>query len=534
MNFIRSVKMKSIRFFSLLLVAVFTLPGCVTLFSPAKQSVNVYSGDRDAKLSADGKAFSTGTGKVKLRKKEGVVQLEAKKEGYITQKSIVSTEKRSPLRYLNIALSPLIIGIWGGMIDNGTKKKFCYPKSAEIPAPVKTPKRSSEEKFLYINQVAVNLSKQDTLFVDYASMRDYRKNKQRKRKLGFLKEEIKLDNSIFQSELTDLLGSYDYVDTLQKIFPNPGNTLYLNSEVKSVKFHWVEPYASYYNTASVFVRAEVDVEWQVLDYYQRKLFTVRKRAKSGEFAIKGHSDNLEKAVRSRIFESLVDALNYSLVGLLDENTVKQHLKIKPSVARPVYAKLQIAQPSSDENAKLNELIKSSVTVKTPDGHGSGFFISKDGYVITNLHVVANQEKAVELILHDGSKVKAELVRQSDTHDLALLKTKLSTEIKPLGIFTGKESDIGEEVWAIGTPKDISLGQTVSKGIISGLRTNNDTKYLQTDVSINSGNSGGALVAKNGEVQGIVTAKIFGAGVEGISFAIPTQYIFSDLNIEYIK
>jgi len=84
------------------------------------------------------------------------------------------------------------------------------------------------------------------------------------------------------------------------------------------------------------------------------------------------------------------------------------------------------------------------------------------------------------------------------------------------------------VYAIGTPSDIELGQTLSKGIISGKRLFNQKQYIQTDVSINSGNSGGALIDPQGNLLGIISAKIVGVGIEGLGFAIPIKYINESL------
>ncbi|MDQ5929263.1 MAG: serine protease Do, partial [Bacteroidota bacterium] len=90
---------------------------------------------------------------------------------------------------------------------------------------------------------------------------------------------------------------------------------------------------------------------------------------------------------------------------------------------------------------------------------------------------------------------------------------------------------GDDIFVIGTPKTIELGQTISKGIISGYRENEGIKLLQTDASINGGNSGGPMITKAGKLIGIVNAKFSGIGIEGIGFAIPAEFLISSLNIK---
>ena len=90
--------------------------------------------------------------------------------------------------------------------------------------------------------------------------------------------------------------------------------------------------------------------------------------------------------------------------------------------------------------------------------------------------------------------------------------------------------IGTDVFTIGTPKDINLGQSVTKGIISGKRNVDGRNYYQSDASTNFGNSGGALINKDGELIGIINAKLTGKNVEGVSFAIPVYYLEEALKL----
>lgn len=153
------------------------------------------------------------------------------------------------------------------------------------------------------------------------------------------------------------------------------------------------------------------------------------------------------------------------------------------------------------------------------GLGSGFIISKDGFIVTNNHVI---EKAndIEIIFENGKKYQAEIIGKDPKTDLALLKIEPEGDLPAISFGRSEVLDIGDWVVAIGNP--FGLGHTVTAGIVSakgrslGLGSYDD--FIQTDAAINPGNSGGPLFNLDGEVVGVNTA-IF-ARAQGIGFAIP--------------
>ncbi len=171
-----------------------------------------------------------------------------------------------------------------------------------------------------------------------------------------------------------------------------------------------------------------------------------------------------------------------------------------------------------------------ITVEGEKGFGSGFFISGNGYLVTNNHVV-EKEKKIKVRIRKDYKLDAEVVKTNFEYDLALLKVKYDS-VPGLWLADSDSVDSGDPVVAIGTPLDLTLSSTLTKGIISGAREFSGIKMLQTDVSINSGNSGGPLINEKGEVIGMSTLKVKANGVEGIGFCIPSNDIIRMLNIEY--
>ena len=185
---------------------------------------------------------------------------------------------------------------------------------------------------------------------------------------------------------------------------------------------------------------------------------------------------------------------------------------------------------------VKNTVTSVVTIKNGNSFGSGFLISKSGYLLTNNHVVAGAD-TFEIIFGNGFNMEATLIKTDNSRDVALLKIN-GSGFAPLAINTDMEIlDIGTEVIAIGTPEDIKLNQTVTKGIISGKREledeyNRKNKFIQTDVTINRGNSGGPLLNMKGEVVGIIVAKLNGKSTEGLGFAIPIGEAVEKLNVKF--
>src|ERR1700747_2714395 len=155
--------------------------------------------------------------------------------------------------------------------------------------------------------------------------------------------------------------------------------------------------------------------------------------------------------------------------------------------------------------------------------GSGFIIDPAGYVVTNNHVIADADE-ITVILHDDTNLKAEVVGRDTKTDVALLKVKTD---KPLSAITWGDSDaarVGDWVLAIGNP--FGLGGSVTAGILSARQRDINSgpydDFLQTDASINRGNSGGPMFNMDGKVIGINTAIYSPAGGSiGIGFAIPS-------------
>ena len=164
-------------------------------------------------------------------------------------------------------------------------------------------------------------------------------------------------------------------------------------------------------------------------------------------------------------------------------------------------------------------------IETPEqkGFGSGVIISKDGYIVTNNHVIDGADE-ISVKLQDSRELKGRVIGTDPTTDLALVKIE-GDDFPAIPVGNSDELKVGEWVLAVGNP--FNLGSTVTAGVVSakarGLGANQVESFIQTDAAINQGNSGGALVNAHGELVGI-NAMLFSptGAYSGYGFAIPTS------------
>lgn len=204
-------------------------------------------------------------------------------------------------------------------------------------------------------------------------------------------------------------------------------------------------------------------------------------------------------------------------------------KVLPAVVSVEVSGTAVARQQVPEEFKFffgPNMPSQQESVRPFQGQGSGVIIdAQKGYILTNNHVIQNADK-IQIQLNDGRKYDATLIGRDPQTDIALLQVKNAPNLTAITLADSDKLRVGDFTVAVGNP--FGLGQTATSRIISalgrsGLNVEGLENFIQTDASINQGNSGGALVNLNGELIGINTAILApGGGNIGIGFAIPSN------------
>ncbi len=210
------------------------------------------------------------------------------------------------------------------------------------------------------------------------------------------------------------------------------------------------------------------------------------------------------------FTSIAEEVQPSVVTILTDRVVKNQFRNPFGNGSPF-------------DRFFGDMFRMPDTEQHLRGQGSGVIVSKDGYILTNNHVVDKADK-IQVRLLNGKKLDAKIIGTDSRTDLAVVKVE-SDNLKPIRLGNSDELKVGEWVLAIGSPLRENLAHSVSSGIVSAksrsLQLASVEDFIQTDAAINPGNSGGALVNLYGELVGINTAIVSqSGGFQGIGFAIP--------------
>ena len=281
----------------------------------------------------------------------------------------------------------------------------------------------------------------------------------------------------------------------------------------------------------------IRVDWQVYsNRAERRVYRIRTR---GNVALRELTSN---GIRKLILGSFREAVR----GLGESEGFLETVSLR-RVGQPTASPLGVVEegpwePMALPKSKLldqpfrnqsEELLQATVSIALSDGHGSGFFVSKDGYLLTSHHVVRNA-KQVKVRLSSGLEIIGSVVRTNRDRDIALIKVPISqTRFLPARL---RPLDVGEEVYAIGSPVSMELSGSVTKGVVSAHRIDETSGLptIQADVDVHGGNSGGPLVDRFGNVVGVTVSGVVTEGSgdysTGLNFFIPIGSAFEHLGI----
>ena len=260
---------------------------------------------------------------------------------------------------------------------------------------------------------------------------------------------------------------------------------------------------------------EMTVEWQVYDPTRREMLVRVQTTVRGE----------QKHYADRgISLAIIDGFRQSAVALLAKPEFLQAIRGADDNAekspKPADRSTLLVALAKDGKTPIPQAVGSVVTVFSADGQGSGFLISADGYLLTARHVVGDA-KVVRVRWSDGFETEGEVLRADKHRDVALIKSSAHSR-QPLAL-RAQLLNAGDTVYAIGAPLGEKQEGTVTRGIVSAYRLRDGLNYVQSDVMINHGNSGGPLLDERGAVVGIADEGLFPDGDRtpvGINFFVP--------------
>ncbi|MBP5984034.1 MAG: trypsin-like peptidase domain-containing protein [Fluviicola sp.] len=537
---------------SILILSAFVLhvSSCNLLLAPGEQTVNITTTNENSVVFENKYEIGRGGSNSLKVKKKGAEQIIVQTPGYKDEYIVMLPYKKHKLFYPYLILDfPSVIGLCFSTIN----KTFDYLPDWHLENKYKLDKRLETEKYIDLLAIKLNINDKNKDIQDYfiESKGDIyemidkavlenkiinekleKKNNKKAPKQNKLinsklnENQIKSNDTEFSKNIYKLLKKTEFIDTVNNVFQDNNNTIVLEAEIRKVdKFKINRKGAAY---SSGLIKAGMGIQWYIKNTYDEILDSVYIYEYSGDFC----ANDLEE--KDDIF--FYDAVENSYLKLRESKEFQNNIILNTDFSSKD-EKMSIIEPKKVVKEVADASLASVIIKRNDKGHGSGFAISNDGYILTNFHVIAGKTtgklEGIKVILSNGEELEAKVVRYNRSRDIALLKVDYQFE-KAFVLNSIKDIKNLQEVYTIGTPKSVELGQTVTKGLISNERNKNNNSVLQLSISLNGGNSGGPLFDKTGVLYGVIQSKLVGYATEGVGFAIPSYLIAEYLNIFITK
>lgn len=340
---------------------------------------------------------------------------------------------------------------------------------------------------------------------------------------------INIDSDEFTEAFKDELEKHSFktVGDTNALFEDPStwkSEILVAGLVKELKANICYPMAGFGNFSSSKGEAFLKVDWQIYSKLDRSVVhsVTTEGAYQGDAAAVAGGDTIAvlNAFSQATRNMLADIKFREIVSKGGETVKETTIKSGENIVLATAS----SKPVGSEPRDWQEAV---VTVFAGRGHGSGFVIS-DNLILTNHHVVGDSN-SVAIKFQNGLQVVGKVVASNSGRDVAIVKIegampkhfKLSKTIPT----------VGSDVFAVGSPRDEKYSSTVSKGIVSGIREEQYKSYIQSDVNVLPGNSGGPLIDKTGSVVGITVSGLFiNNAPQGINFFIPINDALKSMGV----
>ena len=328
--------------------------------------------------------------------------------------------------------------------------------------------------------------------------------------VNFTTEEL---NDVFREELES--AGWPVVGSTDNLFESDFSEaeLLIGAKIEQLQANVCYPMAGFGDFRNGTGEMFMKVEWQ--------LYSPRTKKVIGSIRTEGGSEIKRKS--PMINQDLIaDSFSIAARNLLADERFFELVK-KSDRAKVIGTddKIVLKNPKINDIRTENLLDnskKSVVSIRTAGGHGTGFAVGDGTKILTNAHVVG-LAKNITVVTSDGMTFEAKVLRVSKERDIALIDIG-SISLLPLPI-NSEPPKVGGELYAIGSPFGEEFSGTLTRGIYSGDRMFEDLTWIQSDVSVNPGNSGGPLLDEKANVVGITTLGFGGAG-SGLNLFVPIK------------
>ena len=533
---------------------------CTAILIPKKQNVRFTTENDSTVVIVDGEEIGKGKSFDYKLNKAGLQQVVVSTPGYKDEHVMLRPFRRSPLFYPLAVLDTPLMALGYGNILMNLETSLDYPEEINLKNQVFYSNRDNTQRYIKVNAIKVDIKDQtkdikvyyvnDEEDIDkklYEEIELRKKNdeeakikeQERLDKLNKKKKNqvssssslnqkkdgksIFTDDTRFSEDLFNILLETGYVDTVNRIFQDDNNTMVVQAKIQKIDEFII------YGGTNNYRKLGLGISWYLLNMYDEIIDSTTVYNFSDPFVTRGYAS-------PDYVEMVGDAIARSFHELRKTDLFNNNIAIQTDFTSKE-TPLVLIKPKSLVK-ELSDASLASVIIKRKDGgHGSGFAITQDGYILTNYHVISGEleskQAEFKVLLANGLSLDAKIVRFNRARDIALLKVEYNFE-KAFLLTSEKTFKNLSEVYTIGAPKSVELGQSVSIGLISNERNTNNNNVLQLSMSLNGGNSGGPLFDKSGVLHGVIQAKLVGKDTEGVGFAIPGYLIPEYLKISYSK
>ncbi|MFM1947756.1 MAG: hypothetical protein RL207_2039, partial [Bacteroidota bacterium] len=468
---------------------------CTALLIPKKQNVSFTTENDSTVVSVDGDEIGKGKSFEYKLKKAGLQQVVVSTPGYKDEHVMLRPFRRSPAFYpLAVLDLPLMAFGYGGILMN-LETSLDYPKEINLSNQIFYSKRENTQRYIKVNAIKVDIKDQtkdikvyyvnDDEDIDkklYEEIELRKKNDEEAKikeqeRLDKLKKKKKsqvssssslnqkkdgksifTDDTRFSEDLFNILLETGYVDTVNRIFQDDNNTMVVQAKIQKIDEFII------YGGTNNYRKLGLGISWYLLNMYDEIIDSTSVYNFSDPFVTRGYST-------PDYVEMVGDAIARSFHELRKTDLFNNNIGIQTDFTSKE-APLALVKPKSIVK-ELSDASLASVIIKRKDGgHGSGFAITQDGYILTNYHVISgdleSKQAEFKVLLANGLSLDAKIVRFNRARDIALLKVEYNFE-KAFLLTSDKTFKNLSEVYTIGAPKSVELGQSVSIGLISNER-----------------------------------------------------------------